>query len=43
MFCKLKNLAIVCLVSTLLPLAATAADLNDNFGTAVVEKWVNDS
>ena len=43
MFCKLKNLAIVCLVSTLLPLAATAADVNDNYSTAVVEMWVNDS
>ena len=43
MFCKLKNLAIVSLVSTLLPLAATAADVNDNYSTAVVEKWVNDS
>ena len=43
MFCKLKNIAIGSLVSTLLPLAATAADVNDNYSTAVVEKWVNDS
>jgi len=43
MFCKLKNIAIGSLVSTLLPLGATAADVNDNYSTAVVEKWVNDS
>jgi hypothetical protein len=43
MFCKLKNVAIGSLVSTLLPLAALAADVNDNYSTAVVEKYVNDS
>ena len=43
MFFKLKNIAIGSLVSILAPLAATAADVNDNYSTAVVDKWVNDS
>ena len=43
MLSKLKNVAIGSLVSTLLPLAATAVDVNDNYSTVVVEKWVNDS
>jgi len=43
MICNLKKLVTGSLLSILLPLASTAADVNDNYSTAVAEKWINDS
>lgn len=42
MLFKLKILAIGSLAFILLPFATMAADVNDSFSTAVVDKWVND-
>ena len=40
---KLKSLATVSLLSLTVPSALLAADANDNYSTATVEKWVDDS
>jgi len=40
---KLKNLVIGSLLSFTAPTVLMAADVNDNYTTATVEKWVNDS
>ena len=40
---KLKSLVIGSMFSFMVPTVLMAADANDNYNTAVVEKWVNDS
>ena len=40
---KLKSLATVSLLSLTVPSALLAADANDNYTTATVDKWINDS
>ena len=40
---KLKSLVIGSMFSFMVPTVLMAADVNDNYNTAVVEKWVNDS
>lgn len=40
---KLKSLVIGSMFSFMVPTVLMAADVNDNYDTAVVEKWVNDS
>jgi len=40
---KLKSLVIGSMFSFMVPTALVAADANDNYTTAVVDKWVNDS
>ena len=39
---KLKNLVIGSLLSFIAPTVLMAADANDNYTTATVEKWVDD-
>ena len=43
MFYRLKELIVGSALSVLLPVVSIAADLNDNYSTAVTERWVNDS
>ncbi len=43
MFYRLKELIVGSFLFVLLPIFAIAADLNDNYSTAVTERWVNDS
>jgi len=40
---KLKNIVVGSLLSFTVPTVLLAADVNDNYTTATVEKWVNDS
>ena len=40
---KLKSLVIGSMFSFMVPTVLAAADANDNYNTAVVDKWVNDS
>ena len=43
MLYNVRNLVLGSALSALMPLASMAADVNDNYSTAVTERWVNDS